>query len=680
VEIFIERSNSSINDKLKYKDKLFIFGLVLIGLAIIFSYGVGNVSAASGDTIYVNGNSTLGNDDWDGQYATYQPSTTHGPKYSIKNATRTVNIGGTVNIANGQYTGINNTQIIIDKNMNITGQSNAGTIINGTGTNWIFQIISGITLNIKKITITNGTRSYGGAIYNQGNLNITGCTFTNNTATFAAGAIINDGGTLSITNCTFTSNAATSYGGAIFNIATGILNVTGGTFNFNTATMGYGGAIYNDNAMNITGSTFTSNAATNYGGAIYNNAVLPVSVTGCTLTGNNASGGSAIYNDDGTLTITGSTFSNNKANNNGAIYTVGTLTVRDCTFTGNSVTSGNGGGAIVNNGILNLTGSTFTGNTVTNIGGAIINFPSGTLNITDCTFTSNIATNTGGAILNNGILNITGSTFTDNSVTKYGGAIWNSGTANVHFSRIVGNTAATGSAINNNAGTVDASLNWWGDNNDPNGKISGLTVNKWLILTITANPTTIGNGGFSLITADLKHDNTKTLQTGGYVQDGIPVSFITTLGTMGSPSSMVNGVSHATLHAGTVSGPATVSTKLDNQTVKTSVKIMDTIPPKVSSTTPTNLKTGVNRWSSTSIKFNELIKNSSYYYKITIKNLTTGKYSTLTKTITGNTLNLKTSTKTPNTWYQVTIPRAAIKDYTGNNLQATYTFRFKTGP
>jgi hypothetical protein len=102
--------------------------------------------------------------------------------------------------------------------------------------------------------------------------------------------------------------------------------------------------------------------------------------------------------------------------------------------------------------------------------------------------------------------------------------------------------------------------------------------------------------------------------------------------------------------------------------------------PKISSTTPTNLKTGVNRFSTTLIKFNENIKASSYYYKITIKNLTTGKYSILTKTISGSYLSIKTSAKSKYTWYQVTIPKAAIKDYAGNNLQATYTFKFKTGP
>jgi hypothetical protein len=52
VKIFIGRNKSSINDKGKYGNLLF-FGLILIGLMVIFTYGLGNI-AASGSTIYAN--------------------------------------------------------------------------------------------------------------------------------------------------------------------------------------------------------------------------------------------------------------------------------------------------------------------------------------------------------------------------------------------------------------------------------------------------------------------------------------------------------------------------------------------------------------------------------------------------------------------------------------------------
>ena len=114
--------------------------------------------------------------------------------------------------------------------------------------------------------------------------------------------------------------------------------------------------------------------------------------------------------------------------------------------------------------------------------------------------------------------------------------------------------------------------------------------------------------------------------------------------------------------------------------VYTQKYIIDKTAPKVSSTTPTNYKTGVSKSSTIYVKFLENIKSSTYYNSIKIKNLSTNKYVSITKSMSANTLSIKTSsTRSSNTWYQVIIPKAAIKDYASNNLTANYTFRFKTG-
>ncbi len=107
---------------------------------------------------------------------------------------------------------------------------------------------------------------------------------------------------------------------------------------------------------------------------------------------------------------------------------------------------------------------------------------------------------------------------------------------------------------------------------------------------------------------------------------------------------------------------------------------IDKIPPKVSLTSPKNGATGISKTATIAVKFSENIKASTYLNNITIKNLITGKIVKISKSISGTTLNIKTTaTRTANTWYIVTIPRAAIKDYAGNNLAANYTFKFKTG-
>lgn len=327
---------------------------MLLSFVLVFSYGVGDVSAAPGDAIYVNGSS--GNDLWDGLSATWT-SGTNGPKRSIKNATGTVNSNGTIYIADGNYRGLNNTKITLSKNMNIIGQSQTGTIINGTDTNWIFKIQSGITVTIQNLTLANGNLiGNGGAIYNNGNLTVNNSIFTDNNVDDIdylevpvngfGGAIYNTG-TLIVDNSNFISNSAIYGGAAIHN--TGDLTVTGSNFVDNHVIQGGygGGAIGNKGDLTITDSNFTKNDAYCHGGAICN---------------------------EGDLTVTGSDFRENAAYGvGGAIfnYKTGTLTVTDSNFIKNyGVGFGDGpyvkiaGGAIYNDygGIFTVSSSQFSGN------------------------------------------------------------------------------------------------------------------------------------------------------------------------------------------------------------------------------------------------------------------------------------------------------------------------------
>ena len=103
-------------------------------------------------------------------------------------------------------------------------------------------------------------------------------------------------------------------------------------------------------------------------------------------------------------------------------------------------------------------------------------------------------------------------------------------------------------------------------------------------------------------------------------------------------------------------------------------------PPKVIATTPNNLKTGFTRTGTILIKLSKNIYTGPYYSRIMVKNLTTCRTASITKTISGNTLYIKNSSiRSANTWYQVTIPVGAVKDRAGNILAKAYTFKFKTG-
>jgi predicted outer membrane repeat protein len=538
----------------KNSTKIFKISLFLLGISIIFSLGINTTAAATtsktaniaiASDIYVNGSS--GNDNWNGLNSTYT-SGINGPKATIKNATGTVSTNGTVYIADGTY---NERNIQINTNMTIIGENQKNTIINGQQSkNSIFIIASGVNLTIINLTLTNGTSNNGGgAIYNSGTLTVDKSTFTNNTATATTdygGAIYNNGGTLTVENSTFTNNTATTNGGAIDNMGsdtlTGTLTVENSTFTNNTALNG--GAIENEGSVTLTvdNSTFINNTATNF-----------------------YAGGGAINNSN-SLTVENSTFTNNTARYGGAIYNMGNV----CT----------------------VENSTFTNNTALN-GGAIINEGSG-FTVDNSTFTNNTATTNGGAICNYDTLTVDNSTFTSNTAVD-GGAIYNMGTGTVNFNRIVGNSGTDIFTFtfdpnlnlnlnlnsNSNSNPMSAEDNWWGSNfagTNPEaaGRVN-FTVNKWIVLTVTAKPTTINNGANSTITADLLHDNGGSLVNGS-IPDGLTVKFSSDgLGTINPTiNTTLNGSANATF-TGHSSGVSEVSTTVDEQTITTPITI-NTIP------------------------------------------------------------------------------------------------------
>src|SRR5262249_14260559 len=101
------------------------------------------------------------------------------------------------------------------------------------------------------------------------------------------------------------------------------------------------------------------NGQGNFGGGISNGAAGTLTVTNCTLSGNNAAFGGGVFNT-GTLTIVSSTVSGNTAGEGAGVYNAGNSvsTVSNSTFSGNTVTLS--GGACFNLGTLQITNSTFS--------------------------------------------------------------------------------------------------------------------------------------------------------------------------------------------------------------------------------------------------------------------------------------------------------------------------------
>jgi predicted outer membrane repeat protein len=513
------------------------------------------------------------------------------PYQTIGKGLSEVNAGGTVHLADGTYNQPNDRGLIVNKDVTIVGQSQVGTIIDAGSLNRIFTINPGVTVTLQNLTLENGNAATGGAINNQGDLTVNDCTFTDNTATFVGGAIVNQGD-LTVNGCTFTNNNAFN-GGAINNQPGGTLTVENSIFDGNTSPVG--GAIVNWESMTVTGSIFDSNTAAD-GGAIYN-------VLGSTLT------------------VTDSTFTGNTAGfDGGAILNQGDLTVNGCTFDSNTAA---GGGAIFNEATLNVTDSTFTGNHA-DFGGAIANVVGSTLTVTDSNFTGNNAGSDGGAILNLESLTVTGSNF-ENNTASVGGAIWDNGDAEVHFNRIVGNSPSN-SEIFSTFGTVDATLNWWGSNTSPAGKIStasGGTVlfDPWLVLTVTADPMTIFNGSTSQVTADLQHDSNGVYHDPalGHVPDGIPITLTTDWGSFTNPEithsitlGTVNGGVTATFFANEglpIPNPVEITATADDTTVSTFITVI--VPSQSQTQTQTQNSINTNTNNLTNNNVNVASSNSS---------------------------------------------------------------------
>ena len=168
----------------------------------------------------------------------------------------------------------------------------------------------------------------------------------------------------------------------------------------------------------------------NVGGGVY--APDTVTITDCTFTGNSATngGGGGIFASS-SITATNCTFMNNTANSlGGGIYASKSITATDCNFTNNTasgITNPPGGGGISTANLATVTNCTFEGNRANNGGGGGIFAP--TIAATNCNFMNNTANEGGGVYTSSSsspapVDTLINCTFTGNRATKSSGAIY----------------------------------------------------------------------------------------------------------------------------------------------------------------------------------------------------------------------------------------------------------------
>jgi predicted outer membrane repeat protein len=413
------------------------------------------------------------------------PGTVDSPKRSIKSALNAVKENGTINVASGLYSGTENTNLFINKSINITGYNPSTTIIDGYG-NSIYTVLGSKTVFIMNFTFRNGRSDYGGAINNLGNLNISRsifennagsiggaiynknnldinkCIFTNNHANQGnglGGAIYTRQGTCTICGTGFYSNNAIGDGGAINNNYGGNLILISDNFNANTARTA--GALSNGHNCDINTCTFSQNTADRMGGAIYSMGNLNVDKTDFTenkaLFDVGGAIGTALVDSTPIITINNTNFNKNRAKNCGAISNLVKLDISNSKFNENRANEDSG--AIGNGGPLNypstgtltVKNTEFTQNNADNNGGGIVS-ARGFIEIFNSSFINNHAFNTGGAILIRSSNIIDGNSFTNNSASQ-GGAIYNG---------FVGDASYPSSKINHNNFLKNTAKNFGG--------------------------------------------------------------------------------------------------------------------------------------------------------------------------------------------------------------------------
>lgn len=159
------------------------------------------------------------------------------------------------------------------KDMNIQGVPGGAesTNIAGLGDR-IFQIPSGVTVRIDDVTVSNGTApgrsvtpaSFGGGIYNDGNLTFSQGVLRNNSAVSVGGAIWNTGAVTIIDSTIRNNNGGGSGGGALGHFGT-MARLINTVVRQNQSS--FGGGLYNAGPLELRDTTITDNTAHEFHGA-----------------------------------------------------------------------------------------------------------------------------------------------------------------------------------------------------------------------------------------------------------------------------------------------------------------------------------------------------------------------------------------------------------------------------
>ena len=232
-------------------------------------------------------------------------------------------------------------------------------------------------------------------------------------------------------------------------------------------------------------------------------------------------------------------------------------------------------------------------------GGAIlISHEGGIANITSSSFYNCSATH-GGAIAVEAIapiimhprVTVLSSSVTNCSASQGAALYAGWSNATIHSSRIYNNA---GTAVYSDYsgedsydfGSINASYNWWGTNDNPSPQVYSATVNPWLVLNVIATPSSVTTSQTSTIEANFTYDSDEHYVDPALVHfpDNIPVTYSTTTGSI-LPAGMMTDGRNTTIFTPSADGRVIVNATVDGQTVSTGDAIT---APRVQSVDPSS--------------------------------------------------------------------------------------------
>ncbi len=197
---------------------------------------------------------------------------------SLRQAIADANPGDTIDFSvTGTITLTSGELLIQTGPLTIQGPGADQLMIDGNSSSRIFHIAAGVDAAISGLTVAWGLPDSGGggAVRNEGVLELIDCTVRDSIAQYGNGGGIYNAGTMSIMRCTISGSYSTDNGGGIYNAGT--MSITNSTISDNIGWWGstdYGGGIYNAGTATLTveDSTIAGNSADEEGGGIYNAA------------------------------------------------------------------------------------------------------------------------------------------------------------------------------------------------------------------------------------------------------------------------------------------------------------------------------------------------------------------------------------------------------------------------